>query len=281
MTPQAEWTDIWCLGCCTQHDKHAECPGELLATGPERHGWRVLADTPRGPEVFGTLVAPAGERWRARILTYPNVLWIIRGGHTMKFLGSTPKQAENAAIAYIREHCKRRSFPTRTEVPSVESGAVDREEDASVAGSEAVEASQRQLRAVRVRYGLDRPTEAAETDDLSEGGLFIRTDEPMPIGTNLHLRLEADGFGIPLKGIVRWLREEEEDGRPRGMGIRLVAPHPRYLHYIRQQRNSSRKPAEASTYEVEEWSDGSATEVEPWQPADPASGTPGRPPRGN
>jgi hypothetical protein len=253
MTPQAESVKTWCLTCGTLHGDVDECPGELLATGPERNGWRVLVDTPQGPEVFGTLVAPAGDRWRARVLTYPNVLWIIPRGNTMKFVGSTPASAEKAAIRFIKAHCEARGYTARTEVPAVESGGVAPEQDAKAARSEAVRAAQRQLRAVRVAFGSGRPDREAETDDLSEGGLFVRTDEPMPVGTNLQLRLEADGFGIPLRGIVRWTRDEDEDGRPRGMGIELVNPHPRYIHYVRQQQKRAQAAGDASTYAVDEW----------------------------
>ena len=253
MTQQAESVKTWCLICGTMHDDDDECPGELLATGPERHGWRVLVDTPQGPEVYGTLVAPAGDHWRARVLTYPNVLWIVGRGNTMKFVGSTPASVEKAAIRFIKGHCKSHGFTARTEVPSVESGGVALEQDVTAARSEAVRASQRQLRAVRVYYGTGRPDQEAETDDLSEGGLFIRTDEPMPVGTDLQLRFEAEGFGIPLRGIVRWAREEDEDGRPRGMGIELINPHPRYIHYVRQQQKQVQTNGEPTTYEVEEW----------------------------
>jgi len=48
--------------------------GDLRATGDERHGWRVAVETPHGIEAYGVLVAPTHERWRARILTFPNVL---------------------------------------------------------------------------------------------------------------------------------------------------------------------------------------------------------------
>jgi hypothetical protein len=253
MTQQAELVKTWCPTCGTMHDDDDECPGELLATGPERHGWRVLVDTPRGPEVYGTLVAPAGDHWRARVLTYPNVLWIVGRGNTMKFVGSTPALVEQAAIRFIKGHCKSHGFTARTEVPAVESGEVAPEQDATAARSEAVRASQRQLRAVRVAYGLGRPNQEAETDDLSEGGLFIRTDEPMPVGTDLQLRLEAEGFGIPLRGVVRWARDVDVNGRPRGMGIKLVNPHPRYIHFVRQQQNQAQPTGDTTTYEVEEW----------------------------
>lgn len=64
---------------------------EAPATGPERHGWRVHVETSRGVEAIGVLVAPSGDLWRSRILTYPNVLWTAPGGRsTLKFLAPTP-----------------------------------------------------------------------------------------------------------------------------------------------------------------------------------------------
>jgi hypothetical protein len=69
----------WCSVCGGNHQSPKECPGELRATGPERHGWRVTVDTPYGFEAYGVLVAPSVELWRARIITYPNVLWMVRG----------------------------------------------------------------------------------------------------------------------------------------------------------------------------------------------------------
>jgi uncharacterized protein (TIGR02266 family) len=244
-----EQNDPWCRDCCTIHEKDGNCPGELLATGPERHGFRVMVELPRGPEIYGTLVAPAGDRWRARILTFPNILWVIPKGGTMKFIASSPAEAQDKAVEYIRQQCKRRGLALRAEVTRVESGEVDPEQDAKTARSEAVLASQRQLHSLRIRYGMGRPTDEAETDDLSEGGLFIRTDSPLSEGTNLALRLEIEGFNIPMQGVVRWVREEEKDGRPSGMGVKLVQPHPRYVHYIRQKRGAP----EPAKYELEEW----------------------------
>lgn len=242
----------WCRGCCTIHEKDGICPGELLASGPERHGWRGLVDLPQGPEVYGTLVAPAGSRWRARILTFPNVLWGVRGGGTMKFVSDSPQGAQAKAVEHIRKHCKRRGLTLRSEITNVESGEVDPEQDAKTSTSTAVQASQRQLRSLLIRFGLGRPSEEGETDDLSESGLFIRTDSPICEGTVLALRLEINGFGVPMKGVVRWVREASEDGRPGGMGIKLDQPHPRYVHYIRQQRDAP----EPKKYELEVWKKG-------------------------
>jgi uncharacterized protein (TIGR02266 family) len=90
-----------------------------------------------------------------------------------------------------------------------------------------------------IQYGIGRPKEEAETEDLSEGGLFIKTDSPMPIGTDVAMRLELEGFSLPLAGIVCWVKERDEDGKPAGMGVKLDNPHPRYVHYVRQQRKTS------------------------------------------
>lgn len=198
----------------------------------------MLAETPHGPQVYGALVAPAGDRWRARIITYPRVLWIIPHGGSMKFVGSDPQHAEQKAVDYIKEHCRVRGFPMRKHVPAVESGKVDLEQDARTASSPAVQASQRQLRAVAVRYGTERPTEDAETDNLSEGGLFIRTTSPLPRGTDVKISFEVGGFTIPLRGIVQWARAKERNGRPPGIGIRLIAPHQRYIDYVRRSQES-------------------------------------------
>jgi len=226
----------WCRVCGTSHQPGGKCPGELLATGPERHGWRVHVDGARGPEAFGVLVAPCGKRWRARILTYPRILWAVPGGSSMKFVGNTPAEAENRAIGFIKLHCRMRGLQMRETPPKVESGAVDLEQDPAAANSAEVQASQRELRTIPVRFGTSRPTESAATEDVSEGGLFVVTASPLPDGTEVVMRIEIDGFGIPLRGIVRWSRSKPVDGRSVGMGIQLNRPHARYVKYVRQQR---------------------------------------------
>ncbi len=214
----------------------------------------MLAETPAGPEVYGTLVAPVGPVWRARILTYPNVLWVVPHGTSIKFVAPAPAAAEALAIAFIKDHCLRRGFKMGKEVPAVESGPIDLEQDERTARSEEVRASQRSLRAVRVRFGVGRTRREAETDDLSETGLFIRTDGPEPVGTTLQLFLETEGFGIPLSGVVQWVRARAEDGRPCGMGVKLSAPHPRYIHYCRQAAQGRSGAEQSATTEIAEWS---------------------------
>lgn len=228
----------FCRYCGSQHTSQDPCPGELLATGAERHGWRVAVEGGKlGVQVLGTLVAPVGTIWRARIITYPRVLWMIPGGGgSMKFLGSTAVEAEKTAIDYITLHCQLRGHKMNVAVPAVRSESVDLEQDAKTAGSKKVRASQRQLRAITIRFGIGALTSTAETGDLSETGVFIRTETPLPVGAELQMYIELSRFGVPLRGIVQWSRDKHTPGRSVGMGVKLFQPHPRYLHYIRQQR---------------------------------------------
>src|SRR6267143_1834934 len=92
----------FCCVCGTEHSGPASCPGELRATGAEKHGWRVNVETPFGHEAIGVLLAPSHDVWRARILTYPNVLWAAPGGRgAIKFVGDTPAEAEERAIKFV------------------------------------------------------------------------------------------------------------------------------------------------------------------------------------
>ncbi len=62
------------------------------------------------------------------------------------------------------------------------------------------------------------------SENLSEGGLFVATYVPRPVGTEVDLSLKLPGLAAPVrtKGIVRWIREYSDlsDSIP-GMGLRL------------------------------------------------------------
>ena len=102
--------DLWCTVCCTRHTPGAECPGTLLATGPERHAHKFSVAQKDGRlEYYGVLIAEAGDYWRARVFTYPNMLRSVPGGRgTIKFAGATAKEAETRAIEFLHEHCEAR-----------------------------------------------------------------------------------------------------------------------------------------------------------------------------
>jgi hypothetical protein len=248
MEQRAESIDVWCSTCHTRHDGGCDCPGELLATGPERHGFRVLVHTPHGTEVFGTLVAPAGPVWRARILTFPNVLWVGPRGATLKFVGRAPAEADARAAEFIREHCRRCGFATGKEVPAVEAGPVVAEQTAQAGPAEA--GARRHPCGVVVRFGVDRPDREATTDDLSERGMFLRAERLLPVGTPLRLYVDVGGFGLPMRGVVRWIRAGGQPGRPAGMGIHIVLPHPRWVQFARERFPDAPAGEDAPTYEA-------------------------------
>jgi len=224
--------------CNTRHASRGECPGELLVSEPERHGWRVLVHTGGRTEVYGVLVAPTGDRWRSRILTYPNMLWSVPGGRgTMKFVGATAQEAERAAIDFIHEHCNQRGHSLLGEPALVESGGLDREAEPSSPGKLQAVGRRRYLKLLPVLYGTEKPTFDGRTADLSLGGLFIVTEKPLPVNVLLKLKLDLDGFVVPMKGRVAWSRSRQEQGRPAGMGIELIHAPPMYHRYVRSLKD--------------------------------------------
>lgn len=65
----------------------------------------------------------------------------------------------------------------------------------------------------------------ASISNLSELGIFVRTTEPLPVGTQLTLCFEPPGeAGFTLRGVVQWTNPVRpfSDNRNPGMGIRFV-----------------------------------------------------------
>lgn len=228
-------SEAWCPTCCTRHAPAEDCPGTLLATGPERHGWRVHVETPHGHEAYGVLVAPAGDLWRARILTYPNILWMVPGGGgSIKFVATSPAEAESQAIRFIEDHCHRHRFLRRDQVEPVEVARIAAEE-AKPARSRRprILPAPRKLRSVPVRFGVERASQLGSTFNLSETGMFVVTPEPLEPGVPVKLHLEVNAATVSLRGLVIWSRHRRETGRPPGMGIQLTDPSAVYREFVR------------------------------------------------
>lgn len=231
----------WCAVCCSRHAAGASCPGPLMATGPERHGRRFQFVQGSRVEQCGVLIAEAGEYWRARILTYPNMLWSVPGGRgTIKFAGSTPEAAEQLAVAFIREHGKARGMTLSEAGETVEAGPVEPERAATQAPCGSKE--ERHPRVRPIRFGEEKAVQAARTADFSHGGVFIVTDHPLPQGRRLKMVLDLESYTIPLTGTVSWVRTRPEPGRPAGMGIRLVRVPPLYTRYVDAMNEAGSDP---------------------------------------
>jgi hypothetical protein len=224
----------WCPVCCCRHRNKKDCPGELLATGPERQGWRVNVQTPTGIEGCGVLIAPSGDSWRARILTYPNILWTVPDGKgTLKFVGQSPREAERQAIEFVRRHIHDRGYTMRDEIALAEPGDVEAEAAPEGLNRPSSPPALRRVRFLPVRFGVAQITEIAGTGNLSETGLFIITGSPEKDGTWLNMLLELDDDPIGLRGLVRWKNRQHRVGRSPGMGVQLEEPPPSYLSYVR------------------------------------------------
>lgn len=73
------------------------------------------------------------------------------------------------------------------------------------------------------------------TGDLSKGGLFVGTDEPLPVGTELMLSFVLpDGYRVRAEAVIAWVRAPRyRDGElPAGMGVRFRSLAPRDEHAI-------------------------------------------------
>jgi len=220
----------YCSVCGGNHASRQECPGELRATGPERHGWRVAVETPYGLEAYGVLVAPSFDLWRARVITYPNILWTVPGGAvTLKFAGKTPQDAERQAVAFVEGHIKARGF-VRHEAPDTPSVARYRAE--AEAKAQAAGPAVRKVRAIPVRFGNGPALFAAMTGNLSESGLFVMTLAPFDPGTGLRVMIDLETGPLGLKGEVVWKRDKLVLGRPLGMGVQLIAAPELYREFV-------------------------------------------------
>ena len=87
---------------------------------------------------------------------------------------------------------------------------------------------ERLRRALRVPTDLPVRVCGPHTEELSsareiaEGGLFLATSHPAPVGTPLQLRIHGDGGdSVEVKGTVAWVRERASEQGPAGMGIRF------------------------------------------------------------
>jgi len=222
----------FCGVCGTGHDPSARCPGEFHATGIEKPGWRVQLSTPFGKESIGVLLAPSHDSWRARIVTYPNVLWSAPGGKgTLKFIAETAGEAEALAIRFIEAHLKARRYAPREGLNAAAAGNAVRRK-APAAPAKFLAATPRKATRLPVRFGPERALARGVTVNLSDDGMFVGVAKPEECGRSLLIHLEVDGHTLPMRGLVMWNREHGEPERPAGMGIRLSQPPALYQSFV-------------------------------------------------
>jgi len=61
-------------------------------------------------------------------------------------------------------------------------------------------------------------------NNLSEGGIFVATAHPPPIGSEVGFELVLGGERFLVMGVVRWVRDERaaSSGAPAGCGVKWV-----------------------------------------------------------
>ena len=95
----------------------------------------------------------------------------------------------------------------------------------------------RQHQRIPVGVAVDFESEhnffAGVTCDISEGGLFVASDEPLDVGDEVELNLMLPGdLEVVARGAVRWtLRREGADA---GYGVQFTSIDERSLAAIRQ-----------------------------------------------
>ena len=82
--------------------------------------------------------------------------------------------------------------------------------------------------------------------DLSSGGMFIESGAPAPAGTLIKLECDVNEGAGTLRGVARvvWLREQESDGQPPGMGVKFLKLEPGSRELILEPALYSRAPME-------------------------------------
>jgi len=101
---------------------------------------------------------------------------------------------------------------------------------------------------VRVDYSTVDQLFSDFATNINEGGLFVETDRPHPVDTevSLHFRIPGDGEPIRVHGKVVWTRGSGR-GEPPGMGIEFGELDPpsrrRVDELVRCLRNDARGAA--------------------------------------
>lgn len=236
MGMQQESARRWCGTCGTSHSGPGTCPGTLRATGAERPAWRVNVATPYGEEAIGVLLAPSDDLWRARIITYPNVLWTLPGGRgTIKFVGDTEREAEQQAIAFIEEHVRTKRIVRRDglEAPGLLAGPISGPVSGPVpTAGRPYSTPPRKFTCVPLRWGLARASTRGVTVNVSLEGMFIAAVAPEAEGQPVLIHIDLEGHTLAMRGFVMWNRRRSEPGRPLGMGVRLSEPPALYRSFV-------------------------------------------------
>ena len=81
----------------------------------------------------------------------------------------------------------------------------------------------RKIKHIKSEVHSDEGMTFSNTVDISSGGIFISTPEPPGEGTEIMLSLQLPGEEpVDIKGIVKWVRSDENGENKAGMGIEFT-----------------------------------------------------------
>lgn len=88
---------------------------------------------------------------------------------------------------------------------------------------------------IDVNYTHDETYLYSHTGNISEMGIFLVTDHPLPVDTQIELRFAVPGEHEPMQiqGEVRWV-VHQGSGPQAGMGVKFVEPGDEFRERIRE-----------------------------------------------
>ncbi len=76
---------------------------------------------------------------------------------------------------------------------------------------------------LEIQYRTSQEFLAAYTKNISGGGVFVRTSQPLPLNQIVELRFSLPGFDrrFQIGGLVVWVNTSSQSAFPTGMGIKF------------------------------------------------------------
>ncbi len=96
---------------------------------------------------------------------------------------------------------------------------------------------------LHVRYGPTAPERSDRVETISEGGLYINTNETYKVGTRLLLEIEFPDRVVTQRGEVVWaiqVPQHLRDSLVCGIGVEFVYPDAEWATFFRQYSASQR-----------------------------------------
>ena len=196
---------------------------------PQQTVRQIVVTTKQGRLVHEIRLTITGSRWQARVVTLPNHIWVEPGGRrALVFESDNAERAEEMAASFIRRDSLARGHRVADPMHRADGAAPEREPARRRSGCYSVRFAPRKPPAA----GGKRRARTASTENLSETGLFISTNAPLPPGSFLDIDVRLPGLAERLEGVVVWTRGHAVGSLDNGMGVRLLDPSLAYRAMI-------------------------------------------------